>query len=109
MNFANYFYETEEKNPPELNPEELDRGIEVEKEHKDLWEKLKLWADEQDLTLPLSEDELYKTIAEAHLREIPDYYTRLDKMESEAKQPVEEEVRNYGNMPVDQMTMASKQ
>ena len=46
--------------------EQLKMGIEVEKEHTD------------DL-------EVAKTIAKAHLAEIPDYYTRLNKMEKDAK------------------------
>jgi hypothetical protein len=45
---------------------QLNRGIEIEKEHTD-------------------DPELAKEIAKDHLAEIPDYYTRLDKMESEAK------------------------
>lgn len=44
---------------------QLKRGIEVEKEHID-------------------NDAVSKMIAKAHLAEIPDYYTRLDKMEKEA-------------------------
>jgi len=46
---------------------ELERGIEIEMEHTD------------------NEDEA-KSIAKDHLSEIPDYYTRLDKMEGEAKE-----------------------
>jgi hypothetical protein len=44
---------------------QLKRGIEVEKEHID-------------------NPVVSKMIAKAHLAEIPDYYTRLDKMESDA-------------------------
>lgn len=44
---------------------QLERGIEVEKEHID-------------------NPVISKMIAKAHLAEIPDYYTRLDKMEKEA-------------------------
>jgi hypothetical protein len=46
--------------------EQLKKGIEVEKEHTD-------------------NEEMAKQIAKAHLAEIPDYYTRLNKMEEEAK------------------------
>lgn len=50
----------------EFNAKELKRGISVESEHT----TSKLVA---------------KLIAKDHLEEIPDYYTRLDKMEKEAK------------------------
>lgn len=49
-----------------VDPGELKKGIAVEKEHTDL---------------PF----LAERIAMDHLAEIPDYYTRLDKMEKEAK------------------------
>lgn len=51
----------------QFDPEQLKRGIEVEKEHTD-------------------DPEVAKQIAKAHLLEIPDYYTRLDKMEADAKE-----------------------
>lgn len=50
----------------QFNPEELKMGIEVELEHTD-------------------DEDIAKMIAKAHLMEIPDYYTRLKKMEDEAK------------------------
>lgn len=31
--------------------------------------------------MPFGKKEFYQKIAESHLREIPDYYTRLNKME----------------------------
>lgn len=49
---------------------QLDMGIMVEKEHS-------------------SDPEVRKRIAMDHLYEIPDYYTRLKKMEDEAKKAVE--------------------
>ena len=58
---------------PKIDPEQLRRGIAVEKEHHDLFEKL--------LRQRVSEREFYAAIARAHLREIPDYYDRLAVME----------------------------
>ena len=49
-----------------FNPKELKRGIEVEKEHT-------------------NSELVAKLIAKDHLSEIPDYYTRLGKMEAGAK------------------------
>jgi hypothetical protein len=59
--------------PPlaEYDPAQLRMGIEVEKEHT-------------------SDPKLARQIAEDHLREIPDYYTRLIAMENEYKKEVGE-------------------
>lgn len=54
------------KSAMEYDPEQIKKGLEVEKEHTDN---------------PLVALE----IATDHLEEFPDYYTRLDKMEKEAK------------------------
>lgn len=51
----------------QFDAEELAKGIKVEMEHTD-------------------DKEMAKSIAKDHLAEIPDYYTRLLKMEAEAKQ-----------------------
>ena len=50
----------------EFDVDELASGIEIEKEHTD-------------------DEGLAEEIAKDHLKEIPDYYTRLQKMEDEAK------------------------
>jgi len=49
-----------------FNPEQIKMGLEVEKEHTD-------------------SPAIAQQIAKDHLAEIPDYYTRLKKMEDEAK------------------------
>jgi len=51
----------------DYDPQQLAMGIEVEMEHTD-------------------NEEIAKRIAKDHLDEFPDYYTRLAKMEDEAKQ-----------------------
>lgn len=55
-----------------FDPKELKMGIEVEKEHTD-------------------DTSITKLIAKDHLAEIPDYYTRLKKMEDEAKESKKKE------------------
>lgn len=57
--------------------EQFRMGLAVELEHGSLW------GDETNVT----KDDPHFTgrIAWAHLKEIPDYYTRLAKMESEAE------------------------
>lgn len=50
----------------EFDPDQLAKGIQIEKEHSD-------------------SELVAKTIAKAHLKEIPDYYTYLEAMEKLAK------------------------
>lgn len=62
-----------------FNSKELKMGIEIEKEHTD-------------------DPAIAKKIAKDHLFEFPDYYTRLKKMEDEAKKhwkkPKDEDVED---------------
>lgn len=61
----------------EVDLNEFRRGLEVEMEHGSQW------GNETNVT---NDDPIFTgRIAWAHLKEIPDYYTRLDKMESEAE------------------------
>jgi hypothetical protein len=58
-----------------IDLEQFRRGLEVELEH-----------GARDLETNVTNDDLTLTgkIAWAHLKEFPDYYTRLDKLEAEA-------------------------
>jgi hypothetical protein len=58
-----------------VDPGQFRRGLEVELEH-----------GTRDPETNVTNDDLALTgkIALAHLREFPDYYTRLDKLEAEA-------------------------
>lgn len=58
-----------------IDPEQFRRGLEVEMEHGTMFPEANVTNDDPILT---------GKIALAHLLEIPDYYTRLDKMEKEA-------------------------
>lgn len=62
-----------------FDSKELQMGIKVESEHNDVYEYLQ----EHFKDMPLSKEDFYKRIAKAHLREIPDYYSRLKIMEKE--------------------------
>jgi hypothetical protein len=59
----------------QIDREQFRRGLEVELEH-----------GARDAQTNVTNDDLTLTgkIAWAHLKEFPDYYTRLDKLESEA-------------------------
>jgi hypothetical protein len=60
-----------------FDPEQVRMGLGVELEHGSLW------GDDTNVT---KDDPLMTAkIVMAHLKEIPDYYTRLEKMEAEAK------------------------
>ena len=61
----------------EVDLSQFRRGLEVEMEHGSEWG--------QDTNVTKDEPLITGRIAWAHLKEIPDYYTRLDKMESEAE------------------------
>jgi len=61
----------------EVYQDQFRRGLEVEMEHGSQW---------GDSTNVTGDDPLITgKIVWAHLKEIPDYYTRLDKMEAEAE------------------------
>ena len=60
----------------EINLNEFTKGINVELEHGKRYPETNVTNDERQLT---------GKIAWAHLKEFPDYYTRLEKMEKEAE------------------------
>lgn len=62
---------------------ELKMGIKIEKEHNDVWESLDSYFESYNIQMPFTEEEFYERIAKSHLREIPDYYSRLKIMEGE--------------------------
>ena len=64
---------------------ELQIGIEVEKEHQNLYNFFNNFCKTNKLKMPITEQRFFTIIAQAHLKEIKDYYTRLKQMESEAK------------------------
>lgn len=64
---AGYYYDRTEE--LKVDPQQLERGIEVEMEHTNC---------------PI----ISRRIALDHLTEISDYYTRLDKMEKEAEKEI---------------------
>lgn len=72
-----------EKIPDPNDPEEqLEVGEEIEKEHLDVLEQIIADAEAGALK-PI--EEYIEGVAEKHIQEIKDYYTRLVKMEDEAK------------------------
>lgn len=69
----------------ESSDNQLEIGKKIESEHLDVYEYFEKFLKENDLDMPLNKDELYEMIAKAHLKEMPDYYDRLTKMEKEAE------------------------
>lgn len=59
----------------EINIDEFTKGVNVELEHGSRYPETNVTNNDRNLT---------GKIAWAHLKEFPDYYTRLDKMEKEA-------------------------
>ena len=66
---------------PKFDPEELKAGIKIESEHKDIYMMIK----DKYPDFNMSEEDFYSMIAQSHLKEISDYYTRLKEMEDSAK------------------------
>lgn len=66
-----------------MSNSELEKGIKVESEHGNIYEEIDFYLESFNIGMPWSKEEFYKKIAQAHLKEIPDYYTRLEKMEGE--------------------------
>lgn len=63
--------------------EELTTGIKIEMEHNDLYDEIRDYFEDKGEKCPWSSTYFYTKIAKAHLREIPDYYSRLKIMEKE--------------------------
>lgn len=64
---------------------ELEMGIKIESEHCDIYEYIDAYLETWNIQMPCKKKEFYERIAKAHLKEIPDYYTRLTKMEKDAE------------------------
>ena len=60
---------------------ELEMGIEVEKEHLNIYKEVKDLLEKNDIDIPWTEDEFAEKVAKAHLKEMGNYYTELKKME----------------------------
>lgn len=87
MSFHEYITSIDEAKKKDTEREEqLRMGKIVEKEHKNIW---KILYDKFKNDLPFTEDEFYTLIAQAHIDELKDYYTRLKKMESGAEKESE--------------------
>lgn len=70
---------------------QLEMGIKVESEHKNIYDMLKTYLTKHKVKMPFSEEEFFKYIAKAHLSELPDYYSRLEKMEKSINESYEVE------------------
>lgn len=69
---------TDDKNGENAEYEEQKAmGIEEEKEHSDIYKVFEDFAKENKLELPIDEEEYLTMIVEAHLKEDPQYYTKL--------------------------------
>lgn len=60
---------------------QLEMGINVEKEHEDVYDYFSKYLKKHGVKMPLSREKFFEMIAKAHIKELPDYYTRLKKME----------------------------
>lgn len=66
-----------------MDADQVKQGIEVEYEHKPTFRWLRDYILKNGTFPPI--EAFAQNISKDHLKEIPDYYTRLAKMEAEAK------------------------
>ena len=86
MEFEKLYNTLIENEDYETKPnDELKMGLEVEKEHTDLLNKFKDFCKQNNVQMPLTDEEFFETIAKAHLKEFKTYYTALKKMEDGLK------------------------
>jgi len=71
------------------SPSQLEIGIKSESEHKDVYDLFQNYLKKNNLKMPISETNFYEMIAKKHLSEIPDYYTKLSKMEQDINESYE--------------------
>jgi hypothetical protein len=60
---------------------ELAMGTKIEKEHNDLYDEIEDYFQQRGEKCPWSADHFYAKIAKAHIKEVPDYYSRLKLVE----------------------------
>ena len=77
------FTEIKESKSDFIDPKQLEMGVKIESEHNDIYRHLESYLESFNVAMPWSEKDFYEKIAKSHLREMPDYYTRLSKMENE--------------------------
>ena len=77
------FTENIQNNNEIFEDKQLELGLNIEKEHNDIYEYLDKYFKDNNIANPLSEKDFYEMIAKAHIKEIPDYYTRLMVVEHE--------------------------
>ena len=103
MSFREYFNEEMEEKEveEEFDPKEIELGMEDEAVHKELYNKFKVWADENKLELPMTEEEFLMDIVTEHLRLNPTEYT--DALKCKEGEEVVEESKE----PIDYLTFRS--
>lgn len=62
---------------------QLKQGIKVEHEHGALYDAMERALKAKGGKMPIDREAFFHGIAKAHVKEMPDYYTRLEKMERE--------------------------
>jgi len=77
----------------EFDKKQVEMGMDVEKEHAPTVERIRESLSEN---LDIPDKEIFRMIAEDHLREMPDYYTRLKRMEEEGKGEKKAALRRRG-------------
>jgi hypothetical protein len=64
---------------------QVDLGKKIEKEHSDVYDFFSKHLKKHGVDMPVSRDKFFEMIARAHIKELPNYYSELIKMEDRAK------------------------
>lgn len=59
--------------------DQLDKGRKIEREHTDVYVLLETYLEKNGLEMPLSRKEFFEMIAKSHIKEVKDYYDKLEK------------------------------
>lgn len=59
--------------------DQLEKGRKVEQEHTDVYVLLETFLEKNGLKMPLSRKEFFEMIAKSHIKEVRDYYDKLEK------------------------------
>jgi len=62
---------------------QLEMGKKIEEEHEDVYEYFSKYLKKHDVEMPVSREDFYEMIAKAHIKELPNYYSKLKEMEGE--------------------------
>jgi hypothetical protein len=68
---------------------QLEMGKKVEREHADLYEMVSKYLKKRGVEMPVPREKFFEMIAKAHIKELPNYYSKLKEMENNTKEALD--------------------